>query len=160
MDAIAARARASKATLYRRWSSKAELVVEAIKARGARQPELPDTGEIREDLLAGLRLMVAHIEKDDLGLMSGLVNAMRGDPELAAVIQNRVMADKREAAREWTQRAIDRGQLPASADTELFNDVAPAMVFMRLMMCGLPVDEPFLARIVDDVLLPLLTRAT
>lgn len=158
MEAIAARAQTSKATLYRRWPSKAELVVDAMTCRMTSEDPLPDTGDIREDLLAGLRRMADGFAEHDAALVVGLLNAMRSDPEIARVLREQMVVVKQAATRAWVRRAIDRGQLPPTADAELFEEVAPAMVFMRLMLLGLPVDEVFLHRIVDDVLLPLLFR--
>lgn len=158
MEAIAARAHASKATLYRRWPSKAELVVDAMTCRMTSDDPLPDTGDIREDLLVGLRRMAGGMAEHDAGLAVGLLNAMRSDPEIARVMREQMVEVKHAATRAWIQRAIDRGQLPPTADAQLFEEVAPAMVFMRLILLGQPVDETFLHRIVDDVLLPLLFR--
>ncbi|UQX88667.1 TetR/AcrR family transcriptional regulator [Jatrophihabitans telluris] len=158
MEAIAARAQASKATLYRRWPSKAELVADAMKCRMATDEVLPDTGDVREDLLSGLRRMTKDMAAHDVALTVGLMNAMRSDPELARVIRERMFDVKHAAVQAWLRRAIERGQLPRTADVELFQEVAPAMVFMRLMVTGQPVDEVFIRRIVDDVLLPLLFR--
>jgi AcrR family transcriptional regulator len=158
MEAIAARAQASKATLYRRWPSKAELVADAMKCRMRADEPLPDTGDIRQDLLTGLRRMTKDMAQQDVALAIGLMNAMHHDAELARVVRSQMLDVKHAAARQWIRRAIERGQLPPTADVELFQEVAPAMVFMRLMMSGEPVNEAFLRRIVDDVLLPLLLR--
>ncbi len=158
MEAIAAKAGASKATLYRRWPSKAELVVDAMQCRMQGKEVLPDTGDVRQDLLTGLRRMTKDMATRDVALAVGLMNAMRNDEHLARVIREQMFDVKHSATQAWISRAIERGQLPPTADAELFQEVAPAMVFMRLMMTGQPVDETFLLRIVDDVLLPLLFR--
>lgn len=160
MDAIAARAHSSKATMYRRWDSKASLVVEALRARHQDVPPLPDTGDIRTDMIVGLQRMCVSIKADELSLMTGLIMAMRGDPELARLLREQMVETKSVAARRWMARAIERGELPPTADTELFHEVAPAMVFMRMIMTGEPVDDAFIVRIVDTVLLPLLTGTT
>lgn len=158
MEAIAAKAGASKATLYRRWPSKAELVVDAMQCRMQAKEVLPDTGDVRQDLLTGLRRMTKDMATHDVALAVGLMNAMRSDEHLARVIREQMFDVKHSATQAWISRAVERGQLPPTADAELFQEVAPAMVFMRLMMTGQPVDEAFLHRVVDDVLLPLLFR--
>ncbi len=160
MDAIAARAGVSKATIYRRWDSKAPLVVEAVRSRHHHTPVLVDTGDVRSDLLAGVRAMTASICHEDVELMAGLLVAMRSDPELADLLREQMLLGKQDASRAWTRRCIERGQLPPDADGDLFHEVAPAMVFMRLLISQQPCDEAFTVRIVDDVLLPLLTRST
>ena len=159
MDAIAARAGVSKATIYRRWDSKAHLVVEAVRCRHHDTPVVADTGDVRSDLIAGVRAMTASIGREDLGLVTGLLVAMRSDPELAGLLREQMLRGKRDASRAWTSRCIERGQLPADADGDLLHEVAPAMVLMRLLITQEPCDEAFIVRVVDDVLLPLLTRS-
>jgi len=155
MDAIAGRAHSSKATMYRRWDSKASLVVDALKARHQHTPVLPDTGDIRGDLLAGVATMCHSLTSEDLALLTGLITASRSDPELARLLREQMVDSKLAASRRWTQRAIERGLLPPNADLELFHDVAPAMVFMRTLVTGEPLDDAFVTRIVDTVLLPI-----
>lgn len=158
MDAVAAAAHVSKATIYRRWPSKAALVAAAIRCRHQHDQDLVDTGDLRGDLLAGLRRMRGDLQDQDLDLMSGLLTAMRHDPELADELRRQVVDSKRAAARRWTDRCVQRGLLPADADLGLFHELAPAAVFFRLLLTGEPVDEAFLTQLVDDVLLPLLGR--
>lgn len=158
MDAIAGRAGVSKATIYRRWDSKATLVVDAIKSRHKDQPTIVDTGDVRSDLLTGLRAMTTSIYEQDLGLMGGMLCAMRSDAELARLMREQMINGKREASRAWTKRCITRGQLPPDTDDDLLHEIAPAMVLMRLMVTSEPVGDEFIVHIVDDILLPLLTR--
>jgi len=83
MDAVAARARASKATIYRRWSSKGALVSAAVRCRAPLPMVMPDEGSLRADLLAAVRLMAQAIGQQDLALLTGVFAGMRTDPELA-----------------------------------------------------------------------------
>ncbi|MEP6851103.1 MAG: TetR/AcrR family transcriptional regulator [bacterium] len=156
MDAIAARARSSKATMYRRWDSKASLVVDALKLRHYADPVVPDTGCVRDDLVEGLGTMCAAMGSQELPLMTGLITAMHSDPELARLMRQQMVEGKTAAAQRWTARAIERGQLPADADLELFHQIAPAMVFLRMVLTGQPTDEAFVGRLVDTVLMPLI----
>ena len=80
MDAVAARAHASKTTIYRRWPGKAELVHAAVDAHIAgRVPGTHDTGSLRGDLLAVMQAVSGHLTPDFTAMMSGLVHAMRAD---------------------------------------------------------------------------------
>lgn len=158
MDAVAARARASKATLYRHWDGKAELVADAVRERHLSPvPEL-DTGSVRGDLLATLRLITATFQEQDVALTQGLLTAMHSQPQLASCMRTQLLAEKRSSALAWGMREIARGNLPADADAELLCDVAMPMLLIRLFVTGEPVDEPFFQRVVDDVVLPLLLR--
>jgi AcrR family transcriptional regulator len=156
MDAVAARARASKATIYRRWPGKQELVVHAIRCRGPQAVELPDTGSLRGDIIATLRRVQDGIGAQDVALLAGVLRAMRGSPEIADLLRKQMLDEKRELSRTIVQRAIGRGELGPAADPEMFHEVAPALMFFRVLVTGEPIDEDFLAHAADDVLIPLL----
>ncbi|GAA5125774.1 TetR/AcrR family transcriptional regulator [Pseudonocardia adelaidensis] len=157
MDSIAVRARASKATIYRRWSGKAELVVTAVERRTGRQmAEQPDPGDLRQDLLGTLRAMRDGLTEQDAGLLLGLMTAMTHDEELADTVRARMIDDKRQAFDPVIDRAVTRGELPAATGRELLAEVASAMLFSRAFVTGRPLDDAFLIELVDQVLLPLL----
>jgi AcrR family transcriptional regulator len=158
MDAVAARARVSKATIYRRWDSKASLVVDAMRFCHFAEIELPETPDLRSDLLVGLQCFRAAADGQDAGLYNGVMTAMRQDPELARLVRERMIGHKQQMARTWLQSYVDRGMLPADTDIDLFHQVGLAMVGVRLVITGEPVDDAFLEHVVDDVLLPLLLR--
>lgn len=160
MDAVANCAHASKATLYRHWAGKAELVEAALRHCDGQTVTLPDTGTVRGDLLAALTLMVDGLRDQDLSMIQGLLTATHAEPELADWLRGHLVDDRCAAARTWVAREVGRGRLPADADAELVTDVAVPMVLMRLLVTGQPVDQPFFERVVDDVVLPLLFRTT
>jgi AcrR family transcriptional regulator len=156
LDAVAARARTSKATLYRHWPGKAQLVADAVRSCKEFPHELPDTGDLREDLLAMLRLTAEHMNGEDGPLMAGLLTAMRSDEELAREL--RAMAtSKPDLGAELCARAVARGQLATNGRPGLFEEICPALLFFHSLVLGQPLDEQYLAHIVDDILLPLLT---
>jgi AcrR family transcriptional regulator len=158
MDAVANRARASKATIYRHWHGKYELVLDALRSRGVSEIAPIDTGSLRGDLLAVLHAIADGIAGEDIELMAGAVRAMRAAPELASCVRDSMIEDKRDVARVIVDRAIARRELPAHADPELLHQVAPAMILFQLLICAQPADEPYLEHVVDDVLTPLLTQ--
>lgn len=157
MDAIAIRARASKATIYRRWSGKAELVVTAVERHtGQRMAERSDPGNLRADLLGTLRAMRDGLAEQDAGLLLGLITAMHHDEELTQTVRARMIDDKRQAFDPAIDRAVARGDLPTMTDRVLVAEVSSAMLFSRAFLTGQPLDDPFLTGLVDDVLMPLL----
>lgn len=157
MDAIAVRARASKATIYRRWSGKAELVVTALERHtGQRMAERLDPGDLRADLLGTVRALRDGLTEQDAGLLLGLITAMHRDEELARTVRARMVDDKRQAFDPAIDRAVARGDLPATIDRALLAEVSSAMLFARVFVTGQPLDDAFLTGFVDDVLLPLL----
>ena len=160
MDAVAARAHASKATIYRRWPGKQELVLDAVKARGVGLTVAEDTGSLRGDLVATYRSAVHGSAADDADLIAGVLRAMRTAPELADCVRSQVIESKCDVSRVIVARAIARGELPAETDPLILHEVASALWFHRVLVVGGPVDDAFIAHVVDDVLMPLLDRSS
>ena len=154
MDALAERAHASKATIYRRWSGKAQVVVEAIRRRKHGQHVVPDTGSLRQDLLETLGGMCLSLDGDG-ALVTGVMSAMRTDPELSGLMRAQVL-DGDSPVDVVIARAVARGELPPGSTGTLVNEVAPALVMARLVFRDEPLDEAFTVHLVDDVVLPLL----
>jgi AcrR family transcriptional regulator len=158
IDAIAARAGASKATVYRRWPGKHELVADAIRRRVRPSPlRLPDTGSLRGDLLAAGEVMRQVMTSEPGLVFFGLLVAMRTDPELAALAREQLFPRRLPAQDNPVTRAVARGELPAGADPSLLPRVAAPLIFNRLMMMGGELDDLFLPGLVDDILIPLLS---
>jgi AcrR family transcriptional regulator len=154
MDALAERAHAGKATIYRRWTGKAQVVAEAIRRRKSAHEVDPDTGSLRGDLLGALGHMCTSLSLDE-PIVAGVMSAMRTDPELAALMRTQVInADGKFDV--IVQRAIGRGELPSGATADPINEVGPAVVMMRLVFRGQLLDDAFTAHLVDDILLPIL----
>jgi AcrR family transcriptional regulator len=157
MDAVAARAHASKTTIYRRWPGKAELVRAAVDAHIAeRVPGTQDTGSLRGDLLAMMQALSGHLTPDFMAMMSGLVHAMRADSQLAASLKS--LLDQDAATEQIIGRAVRRGELPAPAADKLarlVHEVIEALVFRQLITTA-DLDGSFARHVVDDIVVPLL----
>jgi AcrR family transcriptional regulator len=160
MDAIAAQAHASKATIYRRWPGKQELVLDAVRARGVGLTVAEDTGSLRGDLVATYRSAVHGSAADDADLIAGVLRAMRTAPELADCVRSQVIESKCDVSRIIVARAVARSELPAETDPLILHEVASALWFHRVLVVGGPVDDAFIAHVVDDVLMPLLDRSS
>lgn len=160
MDAIAARARASKATIYRRWPGKAELVVEAVRCCGDHDATtvLPDQGSLRADLYALVDHIRTALEGTDGDLMFGLALAARSDPELGRVLREQLFEGKPQVTTSIIDRAVARHEMPAGSapGPALLDEVAPAVLILRQLV-GYPLDDAFLGHVTDDILLPLFT---
>ncbi|WP_446215364.1 TetR/AcrR family transcriptional regulator [Micromonospora sp. IBHARD004] len=156
IDAVAARARVSKATIYRHWPGKAELVAAALRHRHVAVQTPADTGSLRGDLLELLRTTVAICTVDG-DLMQALTFAMRTSPELAQLVRQQVLPAGQVGTVAVVVRAAARGEIPAEAgERHLFHDLASAMVMSRIFAHGLPADDAFLTQLVDQVLIPVL----
>ena len=158
MDAVAARAGASKATIYRRWQGKADMVRAALDAYDAeRNAAAPDTGALRGDLVGVLETLRATVTPAYVALTGGLARAMRTDPELAAQLRAHLDDDELSPFATAIERAVARGELAPDVDATLLHDVAESMLAHRLTLQK-PIDDEFVVRLVDDVLLPVLAR--
>jgi AcrR family transcriptional regulator len=159
MDALAERAKAGKATIYRHWSGKAQIVAAAVRRlKMGVLVEPVDTGSLRGDLLGELTQMCTSMTTEDAALVAGVMSAMRTDPELAHLVRTQVIESKRGKFQGIIDRAVSRGELPAGSRPDLVDEVIPAMLINRLVIQGEPLDEAFAAHMVDDIVLPLLHR--
>lgn len=158
IDAVAARAGASKATIYRRWPGKPELVMAALSRHGTAAAAEVNTGDLRGDLARAIGQMRDSLASQDGALILGLLNAMRDNGELAEHVRGQVLSAKRSVIGGLVARAIEREELPARADHELASEIASALVFTRILVTGQPLGDAEIARIVDAVLMPVLTR--
>jgi AcrR family transcriptional regulator len=157
VDAVAARAQASKATLYRHWPTKAGLVVDAVNC--CKEVEQPpgDTGTLRGDLMEWFWQIGETITGREGPILAGLFMAMQTDPELAAELRG-MRDSKVPFAEAICARAAGRGELRPGYDARLIDEIVPALLFMHCFALGNSLDEPFIAHLVDDIILPLLTR--
>ncbi|CAN5328450.1 TetR/AcrR family transcriptional regulator [soil metagenome] len=156
IDMVAARAKAGKATLYRRWSSKSDLVLDAVACMKSIDPELPDTGTLRGDLIAMIKPPNLRDAERKLNVMAGIISMIARTPSLADAAYGALVEPRVNANRQLMQRAIDRGEIAADCDIETISVVSTSMVSYRTLMLRKPVDREFLVSIIDGVVLPAL----
>ena len=154
MDMVAARAHAGKGALYRRWASKAELVIDAVKAVHA-PLTLADTGSLAGDLDAIANAFEAAIQERALQ-MAGLATAASRDPELAAVLRRQMTPQDDGLGAVW-QRAVDRGEIPPSRDCQLIWELLPSTLFTRSVFNPDSITPALVRRLLSQVIYPLLT---
>jgi AcrR family transcriptional regulator len=160
MDAVASAAHASKASLYRRWGSKARLVVDAVSAADAGfATRAPETGTLRGDLLAAACGAGGMLDQLPVQLMAGLVTALHHHPDLAAAFEESFLRPRLRAARALYERARDRGEVRADVDLDLVLDVLPGIVLHRVFLRGERPTQELITRVVDDVVLPAVRPA-
>ena len=158
MDAIAARARASKATLYRTWPDKPGLVAEALTWRFGATPEAPDTGSLRGDLMALVSLACRISNSPDGEVLTGVMTAAARNPTLARTLHECTFESKQVILETIVRRAAGRGQLREQADAGLLHETMYAMIIARKLTSGEPMDAAYAAHVVDDVLIPVLAN--
>jgi AcrR family transcriptional regulator len=152
MEAIADRAGVGKATLYRRWSSKEPLVVDAIGGIMRSMP-VPDTGTLGGDVRRALKSASAMYEDPATRhLLSGLVAAMARNDAIAHAVRRGFVGTWRDAIRQIVDRAVTRGELRPHADVGLITNLLSGPLFHRFLIDGGRIDERFTRRVADIVL--------
>lgn len=160
MDQVATEARASKATLYRRWEDKASLVVDAVsRAKGLTDPTPPDTGSLRSDLLAVFCGPTGVTEKLPMSVLAGLLTAVSTDAALSTAWRERFLAPRMAVTAEIFARAQARGEVSGDADVALLHTVLPSVCAFHHTVMGEHVDIDFVTRVLDQVLLPAIAPA-
>lgn len=158
MDAVASAARASKATLYRRWDTKASLVLEAVLAQKGPIAALPDTGTLRGDLIASHCGRGGLTDERQLSIFSGVLTALGRDTEFAEGFRARFLGPKIEAARELFDRARERGEIRDGVDVDIVGSALAGIVLHREFVLGeVPTPEKITA-VIDQVILPAVLR--
>lgn len=151
VDGVAARAKVGKATIYRHWRSRAELVMDAMTSLPAPGPLVP-TGDLRADLctaFAGLQEVLGDPERSRL--LAALVDAAERDPELAQ-LHIRHGAGRRAPARALVAAAVDRGELTPGTDPDLAVDLVAGTLMYRRLIRHQSVTPEVVEAVVDAVL--------
>jgi AcrR family transcriptional regulator len=157
VDAVAKRCGASKATIYRRWPNKTAMVVAAAVALFT-TPEVPDTGDLREDLLACGRAYVQHGGRS-AQVLANVLTASRHDAGLRDAAREALGTPYAGLFERVLSRAVDRGVLSTVVDVATLAEVFPAVAYQRTAAQGLLVGEDDVVRVIDAVLLPALLHA-
>lgn len=160
IDAVAARARAGKATVYRRWASKAELVADAFVCDAFKGLEAPDTGSIRSDLLAlSEHMWLRSGPVPRASVMAGMMSALLASPELRDAFHAAGRPPESVVAA-VVRRAVERGEIPEPEDLETVGLVMPGMCMFHLVKTGTAPDRSFFETVIDRIILPALHYRT
>jgi len=157
MDAVAARTRSSKATLYRQWGGKAELVVKAMRHQKPVQLADVDTGSLRGDFHELVRCQDDCRMERDSALMRGLATAVHANPDLLKAFRELLIEPEVEELRRMLERAVERGEVRAG--NPAFDYVVHMLIgaiAARTLIDELPPTQEFLRSYIDAVVLPAL----
>ncbi len=162
MDAVASEARAGKATVYRRWRTKDDLILDAIRRmkRNFTLPDrLPDSGTLRGDLVGLIRDENLMDGNRTVRIMAAMTEVVARYPAISDVIHDIVHSPWATVQLEVMRRAQARGEIPASASVETVSQVMASMAAYRVMIQREEMNRAFLERLIDDVVLPALGAA-
>ncbi|MGA8597856.1 MAG: TetR/AcrR family transcriptional regulator [Bryobacteraceae bacterium] len=152
VDAIAERAGASKATVYRWWPDKASVLIEAF--RTAVSPEFPfaDTGSLRGDIKTQLRRFSRFLLGPRGKLLAAIVVGAQEDPEMAAALRDHWIRPLRKRGQAVLNRYKINGELPASADLDLVQDMMYAPFYYNLLTGYTPISEAYADKLTQALL--------
>ncbi|GAA5211423.1 MULTISPECIES: TetR/AcrR family transcriptional regulator [Streptomyces] len=157
MDAVAARTRSSKATLYRQWGGKPELVVKAMRHNKPGEIGDVDTGSLRGDLHALMAREDDCTMAQNSALMRGVAMALHQNPDLRQAFRDQLVEPEMAEFRHLLQRAVDRGEI--RADCPALDFLVPMLVgafATRTLLEDQPPTRAFLTSYIDAVILPAL----
>lgn len=155
MDAVAQAAKASKATLYRRWQSKATLVIDALLAeKGVEHFEPTDTGTLRGDLLAMFCGFGGITDEKPIALLASVLTAVHRDEELGAQFRERFIGPKIAASHGIYERARIRGEIRDDVDIDLLAPALAGIVLHRVYLLGDQPTTDLVTAVVDQIILP------
>lgn len=143
VDDIAARAGVGKQTIYRRWPSKATVVLEALTRRTAAEVPSPDTGSVKEDVQSLLRNAFSVLRSGRHRLVRLLMAEAQLNEGFAEAFRDRFIARRRDALINLIQRGIDRGELPIGTDPQFMVDMLYGAMWYRLLNRHAPIDDAF-----------------
>jgi len=161
IDMVAAHSGSARATVYRRWATKADLVVDAVRhmsASDTAQLALPDTGSLRGDLIAGIIPLSVEDQELRIKVLAGLATLAKTEPRLAGLGGGAGIEPWVDVARILLQRSIDRGEYPG-ADIETLAQVMPMMSICRAAVQQKAITPEFSLSLIDGVILPAMRGA-
>jgi AcrR family transcriptional regulator len=149
--AIAARAGVHETSVYRRWRTREDLIVDALTNLSAAEIPVPDTGSVRGDLVELARLVSAYLSMP-LGRAIVAIAAFTVEDESIAEARAKLVASRLEAMRILIDRAIDRGELPVGTDARFALEMLVSPLHMRTFMTGEPLTDRLPEQVVDMIL--------
>ncbi|WP_433871684.1 TetR/AcrR family transcriptional regulator [Saccharopolyspora sp. CA-218241] len=158
MDAVAAQARAGKATIYRRWDSKLDLVIDTCTQLVQRNIPEPDSGSVEHDLREFLSAFASFLTGPVGKAAQALVGELPHEPELAAAFRTSFLLPQRDVVRRLIDRGLRRGEIGPEAPVDTIVELTGAALLYRLMLTDEPLDAEFVERLLTQALLPLLHR--
>jgi AcrR family transcriptional regulator len=153
IEGIAASAGVAKQTIYRWWSSKTEILLEAFLQDAAEALNPPDSGDLARDLRGHLRRLARFLSRSDAGaVFVALLGQAQHDRAFAQTLRARYLDEQRRRDYLPLQRAVRRGELPANLDLAVEVDQLVGPIYHRILVTGEPVGPAFTDRLVTSFL--------
>ncbi len=151
IESIAATAKVSKQTIYRWWSSKAAIVLEALITHAQERLPVPNTGSVRGDLEVLLNATLHELAQQSGPIVRGLMAEAQLDPEFGQAFREDFIARRRQVLFEILCRGQKRGEIRATVDLELTVDLFYGPIWYRLLNQHAPLDENFAQHLLGQI---------
>ncbi len=158
IENVALRADVAKTTIYRRWPKKEDLLFELLQSMMSDAIEVPETGSLREDLLAIARHLRNVMTSTDGQAIAGMMMAERSDPDVRRVLE-RIREEKMHLPRMIVERARARGEIEASVDAELLLTTLAGSIHHRVFIMSEGPSDAYLEALVGLLMSGARTRA-
>ncbi|MFD5235528.1 TetR/AcrR family transcriptional regulator [Streptomyces tendae] len=158
MDRVAVDARTGKAALYRRWPSKAELVVDTLDYALPAPEDAPDTGSVRDDLVEHMRQKAEVLNSSVGRAVQSLLAEIDRDRPLVRLVQERVFQPRENVFQLILERGVERGEVRSGRLSPLVAELGPAMLVQRFLSDSAPVPDDYLVSVVDELIMPIVRR--
>jgi AcrR family transcriptional regulator len=155
MDAVAAEAGVGKATIYRRWRTKQDLVVDTISDLNRAEATPPDTGSLEGDLRLMLRSLVNVINGPAGAATLSLLSTVPHQPALAEAFTNGPLAVWRHSFEQIFARAEQRGEIRPGMAGSPAGEATSALLVQRWLLTGEPVDDAYADQVLEQVVMPV-----
>ncbi|MFN2560516.1 MAG: TetR/AcrR family transcriptional regulator [Jatrophihabitans sp.] len=161
VEGVAARARTGKASIYRRWPTKQELVTDVLcemlpsPDQAGITVDLDDSVTTHQALLGVARAIAGVITSPSGAAMRAIKCEAMGDPELARLVDERFQAPRRAALLSLLRRGVQRGEVRPEAATQLVADVIPAVLSHRVILQREPLTQRDIIDIIEQIFIPL-----
>jgi len=159
MDAVASEAGVGKATIYRRWRTKQDLVVDTISDLNREQVARPDTGSLENDVRAMLQSLLGIVNGPAGAATLSLLSTVAHEPALADAFRRGPLVEWRNNFDAAWARAQERGELAPGTGDSVLAETTSALMVQRWLLTGRPVDDAYADEVLDTVVLPLLRGA-
>ena len=151
VEAIAQRARVSKATVYRWWPNRAAVVMDGFLSTVSSEVPFPHTGHAREDIRIHMRRLAEAFGGKMGRTVAALLAEGQADAELAEALRSRWLSVRRAEAREILELGIERGELREDLDLEVAVDILYGPIYLRLLVGHAPLDEDFADALAEHI---------
>jgi len=153
IEGVAARAGVAKQTIYRWWTSKAELLMDSLLDDAAEDLPPIDTGSVAEDLRAHLARLTGFLARDPAGrVLAALIGQAQHDPLVARDLRQSYLLPRRGVDRLMLERGIRRGEIPRGADLDGLLDALEGPIYHRVLILGSGADAVFIEGLVERTL--------